>query len=192
AMLGGEIMVYSRNGDIDAGRGSRESRSTSPPSVEDVLEDGKPTGVKRFVPPTDVGGSGIRTVTFDPDGSGPMEKPKAGGIFLFAPRGSVDAGEAGVSAAGEIFIDALQVLNGSNISSGGASVGVPATQSGTMSGLAASASGATAAGSSKSGDDAARSSAEAAQAARSAFRPSFVTVEVVGFGDPGEEAKNGR
>ncbi|MBI5784964.1 MAG: filamentous hemagglutinin family protein, partial [Rhodocyclales bacterium] len=94
AMLGGEIMVYSRNGDIDAGRGSRESRSTSPPSVEDVLEDGKPTGVKRFVPPTDVGGSGIRTVTFDPDGSGPMEKPKAGGIFLFAPRGSVDAGEA--------------------------------------------------------------------------------------------------
>lgn len=193
AMLGGEIMVYSRHGDIDAGRGSRDSRSTSPPRLEEVLDaNNKPTGVKRFVPPTDAGGSGIRTITFDPDGSGPLQEPKAGGIYLFAPRGTVDAGEAGVSAAGEIFIAALQVLNASNISSGGGASGVPTTQSGTMAGLASSASG-TAAGSSKSGDDAARSSAAAARAAaRGAFRPSFVTVEVVGFGEPGEEAKNGR
>ena len=51
--------------------------------------------------------------------------PPAGDIYLFAPQGVIDAGEAGISG-GKVFLGATTVLNAANISFSAGSVGVPA------------------------------------------------------------------
>lgn len=185
-LQGGDILVYSARGNIDAGRGPRDSRTTTPPRLEDELAPDAagnpvPTGRKRLIPPLDAGGSGIRTLTSDPDGAGPLRQPNPGNIFLFAPSGFVDAGEAGVSAAGSLFVAALQVFNVSNFSAGGGSTGVPPAQSAGISAAVAGASN-VAASTSQTADDLARQ-AGASRAPQQAFRPSFITVEVIGYGD---------
>ncbi len=78
-------------------------------------------------------GSGVRAVTYNP-GYG-LATPSAGNIYMFAPEGTIDAGEAGI-AGNKIFLGAVQVLNASNISSSAGSVGVPAASQG-LSGLSA-------------------------------------------------------
>ncbi|MEO8134859.1 MAG: filamentous hemagglutinin family protein [Betaproteobacteria bacterium] len=181
---GGNILIYSSNGNIDAGRGARDSRTTQAPQRVAILDaQGNPTGLFTFIPPSDASGSGIRSLTFDPDGPGPLAAPKPGDIFLFAPKGFIDAGEAGVSSAGNIFVAALQVLNASNFSAGGTSVGVPvAVNSGISAGLAgASSVGASAA---KSAEDVTKSlTTAAATVPKEIYRPSFISVEVLGIGD---------
>ena len=46
-------------------------------------------------------------------------------ITLIAPVGTVDAGDAGVRAGGDIFVAAARVANADNFKVGGASVGIP-------------------------------------------------------------------
>src|SRR5262249_12146570 len=136
------------HGSIDAGRGARDSRTTQPPRrTKDA------NGLVVFLPPQDASGSGIRTLTSDPDGAGPLAAPSAGSVYLFAPRGVIDAGEAGIASGANIVVAALQILNASNISAGGTSTGVPIAPTTT---LAASLSG------SSSAASAATKSAEAA------------------------------
>jgi filamentous hemagglutinin len=181
---GGDILIYSSLGNIDAGRGARNSVTTQPPQrVAIVDKDGNPTGLFTFVPSADASGSGIRSLTFDPDGPGPLAAPPPGNIFLFAPKGFIDAGEAGVSSAGNIFVAALQVLNASNFSAAGSSTGVPVVVN---PGVSASVAGASSVGASasKSAQDAALASASAPSTSTvSRDLPSFITVEVTGFGD---------
>jgi hypothetical protein len=185
-MLGGDILIYSQSGSIDAGRGPRDSVSSLAPQVDRILAtqaDGSQadSGLRSFRPPVEAAGSGIRTVSFDPDGpDGPITKPEPGSIYLFASRGFVNAGEAGVSAAGNIVVVAQQVLNAPNFSAGGSTSGVPAAQAGIAGAALASASGASSAAARS--DDLTRGlSSSAAQGAP--FRPSFITVEVLGFGE---------
>ena len=181
---GGDVLIYSSQGNIDAGRGARNSVTTQPPQrVAIVDKDGNPTGLFTFVPSVDASGSGIRTLTFDPDGPGPLVAPPPGNIYLFAPKGFVDAGEAGVASGGNIFVAALQVLNASNFSAAGSSVGVPVVVN---PGVSASVAGASNAGASanKSAQDAALASASApSTSTASRDLPSLITVEVTGFGD---------
>ncbi len=47
-------------------------------------------------------------------------------ITLVAPAGTVDAGDAGVRASGDIFVAAARVANADNFKVGGSSVGIPA------------------------------------------------------------------
>jgi hypothetical protein len=181
-LQGGDIMIYSSRGNIDAGRGALDSRTTQPPRrITDPV-----SGLTFFQPPVDASGSGIRTVSSDADGPGPLAAPKPGDVYLFAPSGFIDAGEAGVSSAGNIFVVALQVINAANFSAAGSSVGVPAASSGGISaGMnAASNVGASAA---KSAEDVTKSLASASPAAlaKDAFRPSFISVEVLGIGEEG-------
>jgi hypothetical protein len=64
-------------------------------------------------------------LTYDPDGiEGPLKEPVYGDIYLFAPKGIIDAGEAGISG-GKVFLGATQVLNVQNIAFSVGSVGVP-------------------------------------------------------------------
>ncbi len=181
---GGNILIYSSNGNIDAGRGARDSRTTQAPQRVAILDDqGNPTGLFTFIPPSDASGSGIRSLTFDPDGPGPLASPRPGDIFLFAPKGFIDAGEAGVSSAGNIFVAALQVLNANNFSAAGSSVGVPvAVNTGISAGLSgASSVGASAA---KSAEDITKSlTTAAATVPKDIYRPSFISVEVLGVGE---------
>ena len=121
--LGGDITVWSDQGNINAGRGSRTS--VNPGEQIPILElnpvTNQPVVVGyRYEPPAV--GSGIRAVTSDP-GNG-TTPPDPGNIYLFAPQGVIDAGEAGI-AGGKVVLGATEVLNSQNISFSAGSVGVP-------------------------------------------------------------------
>ncbi|MBV8032567.1 MAG: filamentous hemagglutinin family protein, partial [Betaproteobacteria bacterium] len=169
--LGGDILAYTSYGSIDAGRGAK----TSVISGQWTVQTNPVTNQLIFIPPSNVSGSGLRTVSFDPDGPGPLLPPTPGSIFLFAPRGTVNAGEAGISSAGNVYIVALQVLNATNITAQGSTTGVPAAQSGSIAaGLA---------GASSAAASATQSATQGLGAAAPTFRPSFITVRVLGFGE---------
>ena len=182
---GGDILIYTNRGNIDAGRGARTSVTTPAPRRVPITNgDGVVTGY-RFLLPAGVSGSGIQTVSSDPDGPGPLVAPPAGDVYLFAPAGFVDAGEAGIASGANIFIAAQVVLNAANISAQGSSVGVPVVASGSLA-SALAASGGGPAGGNKAAEDAASAASAAAKAAAAAdslAKPAILTVEVLGFGE---------
>jgi filamentous hemagglutinin len=127
SFMGGNIAVWSETGDINAGRGSKTMISASPAKLVDM---GDGTFQLQFSPPSV--GSGIRALTFDPDGaSGSAVAPPPGDIYLWA-RHTVDAGEAGI-AGGRVKVIAPNVVNAANISASNGSVGVPSASDGSVS-----------------------------------------------------------
>jgi len=111
ALDGGNILMLSTDGNIDAGRGAK-SAIAAPPPVISFDENGN---LKIEFPPV-VSGSGIRTAA-----SSVGVKP--GGVSLFAPHGVIDAGEAGIDSGG--YADVLGTLaNASNFKSDGPVSGV--------------------------------------------------------------------
>jgi hypothetical protein len=112
---GGDIAMWSSNGDLNAGQGPKTS-ANFPPVVVQVDED-------LFAQVNSVGGvSGAGIAAFEPAAG--VTPPD---VFLIAPRGTVDAGDAGVRVAGDLFIAALAVANAENFSVGGTSFGIPGT-----------------------------------------------------------------
>ncbi len=184
---GGDILIFSSGASIDAGRGAKTSVSTPPPvrtAITTVVNDETVIVGYQYTLPASASGSGIQTLSSDPDGLGPRTAPQAGSIYLFAPAGTIDAGEAGIRSGGNIVINAQTVLNGSNIAASGSSVGVPVATTGSLA--SSLATGGTATTASKAGDDAAGSATKAARAAAAAEglqKPTILTVEVLGFGD---------
>ena len=190
---GGDILIYAAKGNIDAGRGARTSTTTpAPQRVPIVDNEGVVVGF-RFVLPTGVSGSGIQTVTSDPDGPGPLAAPLAGSVYLFAPSGFVDAGEAGIVSGANIFIAAQAVLNASNISSAGTSVGVPIAAAGSLASSLAT-GGTNTTSTSTAAEEASKAAAASARAASAEGlqKPTILVVEVLGFGDKNckEQDKN--
>jgi filamentous hemagglutinin family protein len=180
---GGDILIYTADGSIDAGRGAKTSVTTPPPSRKSVFDSNGNLVGFQYTLPVAVAGSGIQTVTSKPNGPTSVAPP-SGNIYLFAPSGTIDAGEAGIASGGNIFIAALTVLNADNISSAGTATGVPPTVVGSVASSMASSGATTAAGASKDSDSAAQAAAAAAQAAAAgSFKPAILTVEVLGFGD---------
>lgn len=116
--FGGNIILLSNHGDINAGRGS--TTSVSPAASDTMLQNGKL--VPKFSAPGV--GSGIRTLTYDPDGPGRLAGTKQGAAYLIAWEGVIDAGEAGISAS-DVILAATKVLNSENISFSVSGVGVP-------------------------------------------------------------------
>jgi hypothetical protein len=114
-LRGGDIMMWSSNGDIAAGTAPK-TVVTAPPTR--VVLDATSADIK-----TDLGGlatgGGIGVLAA-------VEGVEAGNVDLIAPKGIVDAGDAGIRVTGNLNIAAVTVLNASNIQSGGASSGVPA------------------------------------------------------------------
>jgi filamentous hemagglutinin family protein len=110
---GGNIVIWSNAGNIDAGNGAKNSLSLPPPTY---TIDKK--GNEELVFNAAVAGSGIRTIQDGPD-------VPAGDVNLIAPVGSVNAGDAGIGAAGNINLSALVVTGASNINFGGTATGVP-------------------------------------------------------------------
>jgi filamentous hemagglutinin len=128
--FGGDIMVWSDTGNINAGRGSSAAVNAQPPHY--VLDPVTGKQVLKFTPPAV--GSGIRAITYDPNltPGGTLEVPEPGAVGLFAPQGVIDAGEAGI-AGGKVILGATEVLNSKNISFGTGSVGVPSGSEGGVS-----------------------------------------------------------
>lgn len=126
--FGSDIAIWSTNGTIDAGRGSKSATSV-PERLVQTDAFGNTTIEVRGV----AAGSGIRAQSYDPDGPNkPRKEPNKGNVYLTAPR--VDAGEAGIEA-GDLLIVAPIVLNAANIQVQGTSSGVPAAATSGLAGV---------------------------------------------------------
>ncbi|MCB2182761.1 MAG: filamentous hemagglutinin family protein [Desulfobulbaceae bacterium] len=118
--MGGDMTMWTE-ANINAGRGSKTAVNASGEGLSRQNEKGT---YETFKKPS-ASGSGIRALTFDMDGrGGPREMPEPGDIYLFAPSGIIDAGEAGI-VGGTIYLAATEVLNAQNITFSQAGVGVP-------------------------------------------------------------------
>jgi hypothetical protein len=162
---GGDMVIWSSNGDINAGQGAKTVAEIPPPTyVCDVdafcLIDAR----------GQVSGAGIATLQTVPGAP-------TGSVYLVAPRGTVDAGDAGIRVSGNLVVAAAQVLNADNIQVQGQKIGVPVAQ--TVNVGALSAAGAAAGAVSKVAQDMANQQKNDALSKQ----PSIISVQVLGFGD---------
>ncbi len=166
---GGDILVWATRGDIDAGRGAKTAVSAPPPTI---TIDTNGQLIVSF--PAALTGSGIQTLATS-------EGTEPGDVDLFAPRGVVNAGDAGI-VAGNLTIGATAVLGADNIKVSGVAVGVPVDAGGLGASLSGVSSQASSASSAVGGslDDTAgqQSQAPLAQAALS-----WLEVFVLGLGE---------
>lgn len=170
-----DIVVWVNNGNIDAGKGSRSVVAV--PEVE-IQTDVYGNTVRRTKGSS--AGSGIQAQTYDPDGpGGPAQAPEFGTAVLVAPRGILDAGEAGI-AGGRILILAQQVNNAGNIV-GSSTVGVPLATVGSLAGTVSGASNVAGATTASLGDLVNLPPVQEFSAKN--LLPSFISVEVLGIGN---------
>jgi hypothetical protein len=113
--LGGNILMFSDNGDLNAGKGKQTTISTAPAQFTVG-----PYGQVTKSPVTPQTGAGIATLIGVPG-------VKPGDVDLFAPHGTIDAGDAGIRVSGDLHIAALHIINAQNITVQGSSVGLPQT-----------------------------------------------------------------
>src|SRR3546814_5951784 len=104
-------MLWSSNGDLNAGQGPKTS-ANFPPVVVRIDQN----GAAQVAAAGGVSGAGIAAFQPAPGVAAPN-------VFLIAPRGTVDAGDAGVRVAGNLFIAAAAVANADNFQVGGTSFG---------------------------------------------------------------------
>ncbi len=174
-LRGGDVTIWSSFGDIAAGSAPK-TVVTAPPTR--VTIDRPSAAVA-----TDLGGlatgGGIGVLAAVAD-------VEAGTVSLIAPEGTVDAGDAGIRATGDITIAAAAVVNADNISSGGTSTGVPSAPT-----VAAPNIGGLTSASSTTGAATAAAENVANQASQQPQEvvetPSVITVEVVGYGGGADE-----
>jgi filamentous hemagglutinin len=108
-VAGGDIHLWSSLGNIDAGRGPRDTAVAPPPRL--VIDEA--TGIVTLDVSSSVSGSGIGALKTRDD-------QPASDIRLIAPNGFIDAGEAGIRAdAGTVTLGTNIVLNAGNINAGG-------------------------------------------------------------------------
>jgi len=169
---GGDVVAGSTEGSIDAGKGVALNGAVQQQVSYDIY--GNP--VVTLLPPVTT--SGIRSA------SPANSDIKSGTIVLFAPRGTIDAGEAGI-AGGNLFLDASAFKNTANItSSTGVSVGAP--PSAPPAGVSASLSGAsgltaTVNKSFESSTDVGKDTSEERMKASTTL--GVLTIDLLGFGD---------
>ncbi|MGJ7573605.1 filamentous hemagglutinin family protein [Variovorax sp. RB2P76] len=179
--FGGNILAWSAQGDINAGRGSKTTVVYTPP--RQVYDDVGNMKISPDVPST---GAGIATLN-------PLPEVPPGDVDLIAPLGTIDAGEAGIRVSGNVNIAALHVVNAENIQVQGKSTGLPvvaAVNVGALTNASAAASSAAAA---------AQDVMQRERAAARQSPPSVFTVRVLGFGNepqggeqaPSQPAKSG-
>ncbi len=108
---GGNIQIWSAEGDINAGIGARTTIVYSPP----VLSYDNTGGLVES-PAIPTSGAGIATQQ-------PLPTIAAGNIDLTAPQGTIDAGEAGVRSSGNINLAALHLANTAGIVAQGKTTG---------------------------------------------------------------------
>lgn len=164
---GGDMVIWSSNGDINAGLGAKTTAEIPPPVYVCNVD-----AWCRIDARGQVSGAGIATLQT-------VEGAEAGNVYLIAPRGTVDAGDAGIRVAGDLFIAAARVANADNIQVQGESAGVPvvaAVNIGALNAASAAASAAT-----KAAEDVARKQQSDARDRL----PSVISVSVLRDGNNG-------
>ncbi len=170
-LSGGDVAMWSSNGDLNAGQGPKTSSNFPPITLRFT-----PDAFSEVDSAGSVSGAGIGALR-------PSADVAASSVTLIAPVGTVDAGDAGVRASGDVFVAAARVANADNFKVGGASVGVPTTA---VVAAPAAPPGATAA-------VAATAAQARAQEKGSADRESVIRVDVLGFiGGNSEDCASGR
>jgi hypothetical protein len=164
---GGDILMWSSNGNIDAGKGSKTASSTPPP----LLTVDPKTGAFAIDATSSIVGSGIGVLLGN-------KNVVPGSVDLYAPAGVINAGDAGITSAGNIYLGATQVIGANNISFGGTSAGVPSTVQAPVS-------------VSMGSQDASKAAEQSTQSINNLtdlanakdFKPTFLSVDVFVLGD---------
>ncbi|MEW6342584.1 MAG: filamentous hemagglutinin family protein [Pseudomonadota bacterium] len=165
---GGDITIWSSNGNINAGQGSTTVADIPPP--EYVCDQNHYCTVDAKGEVTGAGIATLQTIPSAPPGN----------ANLLAPRGTIDAGAAGIRVSGNLNVAALQVLNAANIQVQGTKTGVPvvpAVDTGALTAASAATSAVT-----QMAQNIVKSNASGVPQ-----RHWIITVEVEGFGDDGSD-----
>ncbi|WP_441240899.1 filamentous haemagglutinin family protein [Tardiphaga sp. 768_D3_N2_1] len=117
---GGDETIWSTLGDIDAGRGAKTTRVPSAPEIQTDVD-----AVTTVRETPDISGSGIGTVVGFIGTVAGVTSVEEGDVSLIAPRGTVNAGDAGVRVSGNLNVAALYVLNANNFKVSGEIKGLP-------------------------------------------------------------------
>jgi hypothetical protein len=160
---GGDITLVSQFGNLEAGKGAKTASSAPPP----LIVIGKDGSITVDVSGS-VAGSGIATLSTKP--GQPISD-----VNTVAPRGYVDAGDAGIQSTGNVNINSPQVRNADNIA---ASSGVSNAQAPAVVAAPAAPPPPPPAASS-AGDDAKKSLANT----NTGTALANLSVELLGFGD---------
>lgn len=162
---GGDMTIWSSNGDINAGKGAKSSADT--PAPQYLCDANHYCTVDARGQVTGAGIATLQSVPGVPPGT----------INLIAPRGTVDAGDAGIRA-GNLNVAALRVVNADNIQVTGKATGIPLVQAVNTGALTAASAAASAA--TQVAQDIAKNNASGGAARRWT-----ISVQVEGFGDAG-------
>jgi hypothetical protein len=169
---GGDILIWSSSGDINAGIGAKTTQAYDPPVlVYDALGDVTDT------PPAVTTGAGIATLQ-------PLPDVPAGDISLIAPAGTIDAGEAGIRVSGNLVLAAARVTGAANISVKGSTQGAPTVSVASLG--AVEAAGAAAGAAQSAAQNQGQRGADSGQAA------SVLDVEVLSIGGTYDEERKRR
>jgi filamentous hemagglutinin len=170
-LRGGDEVIWSSIGDIAAGASSKTVASAPPTRV---LVDPQSGDVKTDLAGLATGG-GIGVLAT-------VAGVAPGNVDLIAPKGTIDAGDAGIRVTGNINIAANNVANAGNIAAGGTSTGAPSAPSTGSPGSVA-----TTPTSSTRPESASPAPAKPAPPPPPAENPfSIISVELLGFGGSGD------
>lgn len=156
---GGDITLVSQYANIDAGKGAKTASSAPPPLITIDANGNINVDVSGSI-----AGSGIATLQTHPDQA-------AANIYVLAPRGIFNLGDAGVRSTGKLKAIAQTIVNGGNYSGGGAS-GLPSSGAAAPSISTPSTPSSTPANTDSAGKSTASSASE----------KNNLTVQVVGYG----------
>jgi hypothetical protein len=109
---GGDVLMWSSNGNLDAGRGSKTTLSAPALQVLFDQNDYQSIDLAGFVT-----GAGIGTLKAS-------KAATPGQLYLLAPRGTIDFGTAGVRASGNAVFVAPVIANASNFQVQGTTTGI--------------------------------------------------------------------
>ncbi|WP_408949938.1 filamentous haemagglutinin family protein [Lysobacter sp. Hz 25] len=161
---GGEMLIWSSNGDINAGKGAKTSSDKPPVRYSCDIDHNCRIDAKGLV-----SGAGIATLQT-------VAGAKAGDAVLVAPRGTIDAGDAGIRISGNLILAAQTIANADNIQVDGDSLGIPVARGVDTGALAAASSAASGV------DAAAEGMAEQRPTLATRDIPAVISVQVIGFG----------
>jgi hypothetical protein len=168
-LQGGDILMWTSDGSITAGAGSKTSVFQKPlayrleKGVLYVDEFGLQTGA----------GIGVLDALL---GAGDLRRSR---LDLIAPNGEVNAGDAGIRVVGDLNIAAAIVVGMENIQVSGAAAGVPKVEAPNLAALTSAQQVAQATSQEGSG-----AAAQAKPRNVAEQLPSIITVEVVGYETP--------
>jgi hypothetical protein len=166
-LQGGDITMWTSNGSITAGAGAKTTVAAPAPTYvmnADAVVTPDVFGVST--------GAGIGVL----DALNAGEKRRRSRLDLIAPKGEVNAGDAGIRAVGDLSIAAAVVVGIDNIQVSGATSGVPKVEVPNIGALTTASQMAKAAAQEGVGP-------AAASAAKNTLAdlPSLITVEVIGY-----------